>query len=421
MYALADCNNFFVSCERVFNPSLEGRAVVVLSNNDGCAIARSNEAKALGIKMGDPLFKIRDIVNKHNIKLFSGNMALYADMSRRVQMVLSEMAPSIEVYSIDEAFLDLRGIPIESLDELGHKISQRVKRTTGIPISVGIAPTKTLAKIASHLCKHYPKLRGSCLMYRKEDIEKVLKKTPIDDVWGIGRRHSKRLYDMSIRTAADFVALSEKWVDRAMGITGVRTWRELQGIPSIEFLEQAKSKQSISTTRSFASEIYDFNLLREQVALFTAQSAEKLRRQGSLCQELYIFIQTNRFHDESCYGSGSRLITFQRATDNTLEFTHAARSALREIYLKGYGYKRAGVTLSSIVPKSEVQQELFDSETDSRQESLMRTLDELNRRLGKGILRVASESHTGVANNQQFKSPQYTTEWSEIPKVKNLK
>ena len=233
MFALADCNNFFASCERVFRPDLQGKPVIVLSNNDGCAVARSNEAKALGIKMGDPLFKIRDIVNKHKIAVFSGNMALYGDMSQRVRWVLEDFAPSIEVYSIDEAFLDLRGMENIDFDKYAKTISKRCYKMTSIPVSVGIAPTKTLAKIASKLCKQYPRLKGGCYMHRPEDIEKVLRKYPIEDVWGIGRRTTTKLKLMGVYTAYDFTQMSESRVRSLFSITGLRTWKELQGIPCI--------------------------------------------------------------------------------------------------------------------------------------------------------------------------------------------
>ena len=235
MYGLCDCNNFFASCERVFRPELEGRPVVVLSNNDGCVIARSNEAKALGIRMGHPYFQIRDLEKRHNVAVFSSNFNLYGDMSRRVIWTLRRMVPAAEVYSIDEAFLDLRGIETGRLEELGRHISRTVRRNTGIPVSIGIAPTKTLAKIASKLCKEYPKLQGACLMYRPQDIEKVLRKFPIEDVWGIGRKHRRMLQAANVRTAWDFVQRPEAWIRGRMGVTGLRTWKELQGEACIDF------------------------------------------------------------------------------------------------------------------------------------------------------------------------------------------
>lgn len=350
MFALADCNNFFVSCERVFRPDLEGCPVIVLSRNDGCAIARSNEAKALGIKMGEPLFKIQHLVHKHNIAIFSSNMSLYADFSRRVRSVLRSYTPQIEVYSIDEAFLDLRGMGYEDLDTFAKHLSTDCRRLTGIPISVGVAPTKTLAKIAAQLCKQYPKLRGGCYMHREEDIIKVLKKFPIEDVWGIGRRSAPRLKDMGVVTAFDFRSLNEQWVRKYMGINGVRTWRELHSIPSIGFEHIAQSKQSICNSRSFATEIYAIEDLTEQIAKFAALTAEKLREQNSLCERLTIFAATNRFHGDELQQYGNVVIPFTTPTNSTIHIVRAAREAVGDIFTRGCGYKRAGVIASNITP-----------------------------------------------------------------------
>jgi len=420
VYALADCNNFFVSCERVFNPSLEGRPVVVLSNNDGCVIARSNEAKAVGIRMCDPLFRIRDLVRRCDVKVYSGNMALYGDMSHRVHEILRELVPAVEVYSIDEAFLDLNGIPLEELDALGHRIARTVRRSTGIPISVGIAPTKTLAKIASHLCKHYPKLQGSCLMHRPQDIAKVLGRTPIEAVWGIGRRHTKRLRECSIRTAADFVGLQEGWIRRSMGINGVKTWRELQGEACIGFEEHPQTRQSICTSRSFAHDIGDPVLLSEQLAKFTAMTAEKLRRQGSVCSELIVFIQTNRFREGEPLASPSRLTNFAAPTDSTLELGAAAQRMLREIFVAGCAYKRAGVIANRLVPKTQLQQALFDPVDRDKHDRLMQALDRINDRMGDGSLVLASEGFAPIAHHRDHASGRYTTCWNELLTVKNL-
>ena len=288
MYGLCDCNNFFASCERVFRPELEGLPVVVLSNNDGCVIARSNEAKALGIRMGHPYFQIRDLEKRHNVAVFSSNFNLYGDMSRRVIWTLRRMVPAAEVYSIDEAFLDLRGIETGRLEELGRHISRTVRRNTGIPVSIGIAPTKTLAKIASKLCKEYPKLQGACLMYRPQDIEKVLRKFPIEDVWGIGRKHRRMLQAANVRTAWDFVQRPEAWIRGRMGVTGLRTWKELQGEACIDFESAPPAKQQITVSRSFAHELTQYEEIHTSVAAFVSMAAEKLRRQQSLCGEVTV-------------------------------------------------------------------------------------------------------------------------------------
>ena len=417
MFALADCNNFFVSCERVFRPDLEGRPVIVLSNNDGCAVARSNEAKALGIKMGEPLFKIRDLVKRHNIAVFSGNMILYADFSRRVRAVLRESAPQIEVYSIDEAFLDLRGMEEQDFDTFAKDLSSRCRRLTGIPVSVGVAPTKTLAKIAAELCKHYPKLRGGCYMHRKEDIEKVLRKTAVGDVWGIGRRSAPRLELAGIRTAWDFMQLSEDVVRQRMGLPGVRTWRELHGIPSIGFEHHPRNKQSICNSRSFASEIYDRKELMEQVAKFASMTASKLREQKSLCSELTVFAATNRFHTDELQQYGNITIPFAEPTDSTLHIVRAARKAVDEIYLGGYGYKRAGVIASGIVEREGAAHSMFNAKEQEQHKRLMKAVDAINRTSGENSVIIASQGMGKVFASSDYRSPRYTTRWEDIPVV----
>lgn len=418
MFALADCNNFFVSCERVFRPDLENRPVIVLSNNDGCAIARSNEAKALGIKMGDPLFKIRNLVQQHDIAIFSGNMSLYADFSRRIRAVLRDYAPHIEVYSIDEAFLDLRGMEGIDFDAYAKRLSSECRRLTAIPVSVGIAPTKTLAKIASKLCKQYPKLHGDCYMHRPEDIEKVLRKFPIEDVWGIGRRHAPRLKEQGITTAYDFCNLSEEWVHRRMGITGLRTWRELRGTPAIEFEHITQPKQSICNSRSFSQEIYDLRELTEQVAKFAALTAEKLREQNSLCRQLTIFATTNRFRSDQMQQYGNILIPFTEPTNSSLHIVRAAREAVRDIFVRGIGYKRAGVIASQITATEGAMHSMFDSAKQEQHRRLMQAVDSINRSSGDNTVVVASQGLNAIKANSEHRSPRYTTRWEDIPVVK---
>ncbi|MBQ5595143.1 MAG: Y-family DNA polymerase [Alistipes sp.] len=418
MFALADCNNFFVSCERVFRPELNGRPVIVLSSNDGCAIARSNEAKALGIKMGEPLFKIKDIVKRHNVAIFSSNMALYADFSRRIRMILRECAPHIEVYSIDEAFLDLRGIDNTDFDNFAKSLSKRCRQFTGIPVSVGVAPTKTLAKIAAELCKHYPKLRGGCFMHRKEDIEKVLRKTPVEDVWGIGRRSTPRLKARGIVTAYDFSQLPKEWVQRNFGITGVRTWQELNGIPAIGFEAAASSKQSICNSRSFAKEIYDIKELSEQVAKFAVMTAEKLRIQKSVCQRLTVFAATNRFHEDELQQYGHISLPFVEPTDSSLEIVRAAREALGEIFVRGVGYKKAGVIASEITPRDGLHISMFAAEHNERHRRLMEAIDNINNTVGSDAVTLASAGKGTPLNRSYFRSPRYTTSWEDIPIIK---
>lgn len=418
MFALADCNNFFVSCERVFRPDLEGRPVIVLSRNDGCAIARSNEAKALGVKMGDPYFKLRDLIERNNIAVFSGNMALYADFSRRIRSILREAAPQIEVYSIDEAFLDMRGVDNVDFDTFSKGLSMRCRKLTGIPVSVGVAPTKTLAKIAAQLCKSYPKLRGGCFMHRDADIEKVLKRFPIEDVWGIGRRSAPRLKEQGVNTAYDFCRLNEGWIMRRMGVVGLRTWRELHGIPAIGFDSVAEPRQSICNSRSFSSEIYDIGELSEQVAKFAAMTAERLREQHSVCSRLTVFAATNRFHTSDIQQCGHITIPLIEPTDSTLAIVRASREALAEIFVRGAGYKKAGVIASAITPREGTPISMFSAESNERHHRLMQAIDEINRKSeGRGIV-LASEGQSDVKALSRHRSPLYTTSWDELPVVK---
>ena len=418
MFALADCNNFFASCERVFRPDLQGNPVIVLSSNDGCAIARSNEAKALGIMMGDPFFKIKDLVRRHDVEVFSGNMALYGDMSQRVRWVLEEYAPAVEVYSIDEAFLDLRGMNNIDFDTYAKEISAQCWKQTSIPVSVGIAPTKTLAKIASKLCKQYPKLRGGCYMHRPQDIEKVLKKFPIEDVWGIGRKSAAKLHARYIKSAYDFTQLPESAVQNMMGITGVRTWKELKGFPCIEFEEGFEAKQSICVSRSFSSEIYDLKELQEQIANFASSMAAKLRKQHSVTSEMAVFAYTNRFKENLPQTHASSLVSFTTPTsDQRTIITNAVQATCR-LFRSGYGYKKAGVIATDIMDQDDMVQSMFDdTEAIEKERLITSTLDAINRTYGEGAIRLAVQGSGHIKTTSEKQSPHYTTRWSDIPKV----
>jgi DNA polymerase V len=418
MFALADCNNFFASCERVFRPDLQGKPVIVLSSNDGCAVARSNEAKALGIKMGAPLFKIKDIVEKHGVAVFSGNMALYGDMSRRVKWVLEGYAPAVEVYSIDEAFLDLRGITGIDFDAYAKDLSAKCWKLTSIPVSIGIAPTKTLAKIASKLCKQYPKLRGGCYMHRPQDIEKVLRKFPIEDVWGIGRKSAAKLQARYIKTAYDLTQLPETAVRSMMGITGVRTWKELQGTPCIEFEDGFEAKQSICVSRSFSSEIYELGDLQEQIANFAATLAEKLRKQGSVTSEIAVFAYTNRFKEDQPQTHSSALVTFPTPTAGQKSIITSAVKAARELFRSGYGYKKAGVIATGVMAESEATPSLFDDPHALEQEQkITEALSAINSTFGDGTIKLAVQGSGNIKTTCQKQSPHYTTRWTDLPKV----
>ncbi|MDD2289896.1 MAG: Y-family DNA polymerase [Bacteroidales bacterium] len=419
MYALADCNNFFVSCERVFNPGLNRRPVIVLSNNDGCAVSRSNEAKALGIKMGVPLYQIRDIVEKHNVVVFSSNFALYGDMSKRVHLTLRQLAPAIEIYSIDEAFLDLRGMEHTDLDAFARQASALCLKNTGIPVSIGVAATKTLAKIASKTCKTRPELKGGYFLHKQEEIDRILPTVPVEDIWGIGRRFSKMLHSYGVQTAAGFVKLPPDWVQKQMSITGLRTWKELQGESCIDFSDHVPPKKQICISRSFAREITDYVKLSEQVSLFTAMVCEKLRKQKSAAFQAIVFVLTNRFKANVPQQYESRLITFPVATSSTLEINRAVLRELSFLFRKGYAYKKAGVILTGIIDDNAVQLDLYDTTDRLKHARLMQVMDQVNTRIGRGTLAMATESAEGIKMNRQHLSPQYTTRWSDIPVVKS--
>ncbi len=418
MYGLCDCNNFYVSCERVFDPSLVGRPVIVLSNNDGCVIARSNEAKRLGIKMGEPYFQLETLIRQNNIAVFSANFVLYGDMSRRVMSLLRQFVPATEVYSIDEAFLDFSGIDATTLDALGHRIARIVKRHTGIPVSIGIAPTKTLAKIASKLCKQYPKLNGCCYMHRAEDIEKVLRRFPVGDVWGVGRRWAQLLERHGIRTAWDFTQLPPEWVRSRMSVVGLRMWKELRGEPCIGFEQHPADKKRIATTRTFDRDIGDYEELHSRIAQYVAATAEKLRRQRSVSGEICVFILTNRHKENIPQYYESRCMKLSVPTDSTLELTRYAVGLLRNIYRKGIAYKRAGVILSDISSRNGLQTDLFDATDRTKHDRLMEAVDALNERFGRHRLVTAAEGFEPFKMNRNHLSLQYTTDWSQILRVK---
>lgn len=417
MYGLCDCNNFFVSCERLFRPDLEGRPVVVLSNNDGCVVARSNEAKAIGIGMGQPYFQARGLLERHKGVAFSSNYTLYGDLSRRVMTTLRSLVEEIEVYSIDEAFFNLEGVE-EPLEELGHRIRTTIRRHTGIPVSIGIAPTKTLAKIAAKLAKQYPKLGGCCYMHREEDIRKVLTKFPLRDVWGIGRRYGKAFDRMQILTAQQFVELDPRWIQGRMGISGVRTWQELRGVPSLPIDDLSTSRQQITVSRSFPHEIYACGELEPIVAEFASRCGEKLRRQGSLCRTIHCFLMTNRHREDHPQHAEAASYCFTAPTDSTLTLVKEGQKLLRSIYRAGYGYKKVGITLGDFEQRGSQQQALFDLPSDPRHERLMEVMDTVNRHYGQGALKTAAEGQRPFQMNREHVSRRYTTEWGELLIVK---
>ena len=417
MYAHCDGNNFYASCERVFNPGLNGQPVVVLSNNDGCIIARSNEAKALGLKMGQPVFQIMDFLRFHRVQIFSANFALYGDMSRRMVETLRMLVPAVEVYSIDEAFMDLRGMNEDTLDALGREFSATVKEWTGLPVSVGIAPTKTLAKIAGKLCKKYPALQGSCFLRYPQQIEKVLRRFPVEDVWGIGHRWDEKLKRIGVTTAWDFTRLTPEWVRKHMTVVGLRLWKELQGTPCLGFEQMPSPKKQLCVSRSFPRDFLEFDELHTAVAAYASRCAEKLRAQGSVCRQMQVFILTNRFREDLPQYCDSRMRVFTVPTDSTLELVTHAVALLREMYRKGYHYKKAGVILSEIGPKAGVQAALFDTVDRPRHDRLMQAMDYLNRKEKRGAVHVAAHDERLFPMHQEHLSRSFTTSWEGILRV----
>lgn len=413
MVGLVDCNNFYVSCERVFHPALRNRPVVVLSNNDGCVISRSNEAKTMGIKMGVPFFQVKPLVDAGRLDVFSSNFTLYGDMSRRVMSVLRSEVPFIEVYSIDECFIDVEGIP--RLAEFGRHLSRKVRKWTGIPVSVGLAPTMTLAKMASKFAKKYSGYKGSCIIDTDEKRLKALRLFDIADVWGIGRRYAELLAKRYVKTAYDFTQWPKARVEHLMGISGVRTWMELQGKPC-HHLEPSVGKKTITTSRSFKEEIYDYPTLASLVADFAAHCARKLREQKGSCQDIFVYIHTNRFHEDDYYGKTARVHLLVPSSD-VRELAAAATEGLKSIFVEGYGYKKAGVTVTNIVNGS-VPTDMFDDKDRIRQERLLRALDNIRLKHGDRTIRVASQGDSSGEMNRKYRSQCYTTNPDDIIEVK---
>lgn len=420
MYGLVDCNNFFVSCERVFNPSLNNIPVVVLSNNDGCIIARSNEAKALGIKMGVPFFKAKNIIDKHNVKYCSTNFTLYSDMSDRVMTILSGLVPHMEVYSVDEAFLHLEGIL--SLEQYGRQIVDITSKSTGIPVSLGIAPTKTLAKIANYYAKKYPGYNRLCMIDSEEKRIKALKLLDIGEVWGIGRQFRKTLEYNSIKTAYDFTKRKRPWVRNKMSVIGERTWMELQGIPCFT-KDEAVEKKQICTTRSFGYPITEFEPLMESIANFASLGTAKLRKQHASTKSITVFVHTSPYENKNYSGQymPSKTIPLSYYTHDTGEIIHYCRMALNEMYRENYVYKRGGVILSDIVPNEFVMQDLFDPVDRIKQHRLLTACDRIALKNGRDVIKIASQGKGYLPHvRQKHLSKRYSTNLNEIITV-NLK
>lgn len=418
MFALVDCNNFYASCQRAFEPHLRNKPVVILSNNDGCVIARSNEAKVLGIPMGAPAFEYKKIFEANNVFVYSSNYALYGDMSSRVMNILTRYSPDIEIYSIDEAFLKFKGFELFDLQQMGLDMQRTVTKGTGIPISVGFAPTKALAKVANKIAKKYPERTQSVYTIDNEEKRiKALKWTKIEDVWGIGRKHVKRLQAKKVFNAYEFTLLPDEWVRKEMAIVGLRLKHELQGKPTLD-LEQPKNKKMIATTRSFEKPMTKLEDIAERVATFTASCSEKLRKQNSHCNMIMVFVQTNYFRKDQPQYSRNIIINTDFPTNSTIELNHYAQIGLKAIFKDGFHYKKAGVIVMGLTPNNETQLSLFNL-SNPKHQPLMSVIDKMNKSFGTNKVKFASQSLGRQWKMKQEKlSPCFTTRIKEIITIK---
>lgn len=399
MFALIDCNNFYASCERVFNPSLNHQPVVVLSNNDGCVIARSQEAKDLGIKMGVPAFQLESLITSNRVQVFSSNYSLYGDMSQRVMTVLATFVPDIEIYSIDEAFLLLDGFEdYFDLQEYAKNIRKTVMRCTGIPVSIGIAPTKTLAKLANKLAKKKKDKSGVLILEDEIDIQIALKDFPIEDVWGIGSRYANMLKMEGIATALQFTYALPNWIQKKMTVQGLRTWHELRKKPCMTLDEFPADKKAICTSRSFGEMLKEFQPIEEAVSTFAARCGAKLRKQKSCTAVMIIFLNTNFYRKDLPQYSKSIVVRLPVATNSSLELVKYACYGLEKIFKSGYNYKKAGVIVTEIMPENQVIGALFDEVDRPKHKKAMLAMDKLNARFGreKSVLASKALAENGI-------------------------
>ena len=414
MYALADCNNFFVSCERVFRPDLEGMPVVVLSGNDGCVVSRSNEAKALGIKMGVPLYQIKALVEKEGVVCFSSNFSLYSDLSNRVMSIIRQHTSRFEQYSIDECFFNIDHVPAKQQKAYCEKLVKAIRQGVGIPVSIGIASSKTLAKVASKYAKKYPGYHGVCEIRTEEQRIKALSEFEIGDVWVIGRHAKAKLTGAGITTALQFAEKSSAFARNMLNKPGLLTWQELRGQDAID-ITQLPMKQSITTSRTFASALTDQTLLEEQIANFCAHCARQLRTQKSVAQQLYVYAHTSSFRTDIEQHYLSELVTLPVATSNNQELISYALAAFRRAYRPGALYKKAGVVLLKIIPEAAVVPDLFDTKDREKDSRLQRVLDHIDDRHGKRSILLGSQmTSKKPVYKTEHKSPLYTTDLRDI-------
>ena len=422
MYALVDCNNFYASCERVFQPQFIGKPVVILSNNDGCVISRSDEAKKVGVPMGTPLFKIKDLIKEKNIKVFSSNYPLYGDLSNRVMKILEQFTPNVEVYSIDESFLNFDGMKISDYHTYGVEMKSRIQKWVGLPVCVGFAPTKTLSKMANHIAKKFQeRTQGIYVIDTDEKRIKALKWTKIEDVWGIGYRMRKKMELRQIITAFDFIKPEhENWIKKEMGIVGMRLKYELEGKSILDLEPISNQKKSIATTRSFPKQIANFDDLRERVTTFASVCAEKLRKQNSCCHTIIVMLVIDKHKVESNKYYFNIAVTLPFATNSTLTIANAATSVLKKMVV-GYEnvkFKKAGVIVTEMIDEDKKQLQLFDEE-NPKHLKLMKTIDTLNSKIGNRKIKLATQNLELTWNmKQEHLSQAYTTKFDKILEIK---
>lgn len=422
MYALVDCNNFYASCERVFQPQYNGKPVAILSNNDGCVISRSNEAKAVGVPMGAPEFKIRELLKEKNVKVFSSNYPLYGDLSNRVMKILEGFTPNVEIYSIDEAFLNFNGMSISDYHEYGIQMKKRVQKWVGIPVCVGFAPTKALSKVANRIAKKFQdRTQGIYVIDTEDKRIKALKWTKIEDVWGIGFRLRKKMMAHNILTAYDFTKPQhEAWIRKEMGIIGMRLKYELEGKSVLDLEPIREQKKSIATTRSFPKQISEFDDLRERVATFSAVCAEKLRKQKSCCQTVIVMLVIDKHKYESQKYYFNKAVTLPYATNSTLTISNVAISMLKDLHKgnEGIKFKKAGVIVTELIDEDKKQLQLFEEE-NPKHLAIMKAMDFLNTKIGDRKVKLGTQNLNLTWNmNQNHLSPRYTTRFNEILEIK---
>ncbi|MFL2639469.1 MAG: Y-family DNA polymerase [Flavobacteriaceae bacterium] len=419
MFALVDCNNFYASCERVFNPKLNKKPIVILSNNDGCVISRSNEAKAIGIPMGAPAFKYDPIFKKNKVHVFSSNFPLYGDMSNRVMNILAKYTPNIEIYSIDEAFLEFKGFENYDLEQYGKEIRKIILKWTGIPVSIGFAPTKALAKVANRISKKFnKKTNGVYAINSNTKRKKALRWLKIEDVWGIGYKHSERLKNHNINKAYDFTILPDDWVRKQMSVVGLRLKKELEGESILSLEENRSPKKAIATTRSFEKNLRSFEDLKERVSTFAILCSDKLRSQKSSCNSIYVFVKSNKHQKNKLQYRNAIVMTLPYGSNSSITISKYAVEGLKKIYKKNVEYKKAGVIVMGLIPNNKIQLNIFEKENPKHQ-ILMKTLDFIAKKEGPSKVKLASQDLKRIWKMKQTRlSSRYTTELDEIISLK---